>query len=496
MSRLPWLVVLAVALAVPAAPAAAQAGPPATFVIQAPGVPRDVRAGIDYATHRLAQYLSSPVSITVEITWESLGSQVGGIGSSGAEINFDGAPMRDVWYPSALANALAERDLNPEHPEVHVTLNSDMNWHTGPEPSTRRPDLVSTVMHEVMHGLGLNGWMRRDPQTGEGSVGAGTGYAGIYDQFVEDRGGRELLDYPAPSKQLGDALISDALYWNGPAGRRAAGGARPRLAATEGFGSYAHLRDETYPNGTANSMMTPKGERDPQRHPGPISLGMLADLGWGLGPAATLAGRSIDDACPSSVPEDGFDDVPESNVHERAIDCVVAWKVASGTSSSTYAPKRRVNRAQMASFIARLIVASGGSLPEGDDAFSDDDGAAYAAHEDSINRLAAAKIVGGRADGTYGPQDPVTRAQMATFLVRAYEYRSGRQLPATADYFPDDDASASEDMIDKAAEAGFTGGRPDGLYAPSGDVLRDQMAAFLARVLDLLADEELTSYPG
>jgi hypothetical protein len=139
----------------------------------------------------------------------------------------------------------------------------------------------------------------------------------------------------------------------------------------------------------------------------------------------------------------------------------------------------------MASFIARLIDATTKDLPAASsDHFADDDGNA---HEDNINRLAEAGIVSGRADGTYGPTAPVTRAQMATFLVQAYEY-VGPALTASQDYFSDDNGNTHEDNINKAAEAGFAGGRADGTYGPNDIVVRDQMASFLARVLDLLVE--------
>jgi hypothetical protein len=73
---------------------------------------------------------------------------------------------------------------------------------------------------------------------------------------------------------------------------------------------------------------------------------------------------------------------------------------------------------------------------------------------------------------------------MATFLVNAYQYRSGRTITARGDYFGDDRGNTHEAAINKSAEAGFTGGRGSG-YEPAAPVLRDQMASFLARVLDL-----------
>ena len=211
----------------------------------------------------------------------------------------------------------------------------------------------------------------------------------------------------------------------------------------------------------------------------------------GGAPTAGAAARATDNSCPSGqVPPAGFSDVAPTNVHAGDIDCVVWWRVAAGTTSHTYNPSGQVNRGQMATFIARMIDSTTKPLPAPTgDHFSDDNGNP---HEANINRLADAGIVSGRSDGTYGPAEPVNRGQMATFLVHAYEY-VGPALTSSKDYFTDDNGNVHEDNINKAAEAGFAGGRADGTYGPLDPVTRDQMASFLARVLDLLVEGAFAS---
>jgi hypothetical protein len=215
-------------------------------------------------------------------------------------------------------------------------------------------------------------------------------------------------------------------------------------------------------------------------------------------PAPIAQPRAIDRSCPDGeIQEDAFRDVPASNVHEAAIDCVVHWRVANGRTALTYGPGEAVDRAQMASFIARLVERSGGSLPAASRDWFGDDGSS--SHHDSINRLAEAGIVGGTQPGVYAPQRQVTRAQMAAFLTRAYDYRADQAgqpaLPEGGNYFADDDASVLHEEINKAAAAGFAGGYDDGTYRPGVTVPRDQMAAFLARVLDLSVERGMAAVP-
>jgi hypothetical protein len=220
---------------------------------------------------------------------------------------------------------------------------------------------------------------------------------------------------------------------------------------------------------------------------------------FGIGDAPP-ASRAINNSCPAdTITEDGFTDVPQSSAFEFAVDCVFQYGIANGTSATTYSPRDSVTREQMAGFISRLITRSGGTLaPQTEDYFTDDNNSSF---EDDINRLAEAGIVRGGSDGNYNPRDVVSRAQMAAFLVRAYDYRAAQggldRLPSGQNFFPDDDGfSGLESDINKAAAAGFTGGHVDGTYRPAEPVRRDHMAAFLARVLDLVVMNGLSEVPA
>jgi hypothetical protein len=146
----------------------------------------------------------------------------------------------------------------------------------------------------------------------------------------------------------------------------------------------------------------------------------------------------------------------------------------------------------MATFLARTITESGGSLPSSaPDAFADDLGST---HEPAINRLAAVGVVQGKSARSYDPGGRVTRAQMATFLARAYEYRAGQALPDGSGFFSDT-GGVHERNIDRVAAAGITGGASARRYEPDRSVTRAQMASFLARLLDLLVDERVATLP-
>ncbi len=134
----------------------------------------------------------------------------------------------------------------------------------------------------------------------------------------------------------------------------------------------------------------------------------------------------------------------------------------------------------MAAFVARAL-----HLPSSvTDYFTDDNGSTF---EADINALAASGITRGcnpPANDRFCPGGPVTRAQMAAFLVRAFDYAD----PGKGDWFTDDDGSIFEADIDRLRQAGVTlGCNPPAntLFCPTDPVRRDQMASFLGRALGL-----------
>ena len=101
-----------------------------------------------------------------------------------------------------------------------------------------------------------------------------------------------------------------------------------------------------------------------------------------------------------------------------------------------------------------------------------------------VERLADLQITRGCGSGPprFCPQSPVTRAEMASFLVRSFHLPEAR--PAG---FVDTGGNLHESDIDAIADVGITiGCRTDPLsYCPPQPVTRGQMATFLTRALGL-----------
>ena len=118
---------------------------------------------------------------------------------------------------------------------------------------------------------------------------------------------------------------------------------------------------------------------------------------------------------PEPEPDHGtFRDVPAGSVHEPGIEAVAEAEITTGCAPGRYCPGDPVTRAQMATFLMRAA-----DLEDpGGDPFEDVD--VDFVHAPGIRAVEAVGITTGCAPGRYCPSEPVTRAQMATFLMRAF----------------------------------------------------------------------------
>jgi hypothetical protein len=104
-----------------------------------------------------------------------------------------------------------------------------------------------------------------------------------------------------------------------------------------------------------------------------------------------------------------------------------------------------------------------------------------------IKQLAADGITGGCGNGNYCPESPVTRAQMAVFLLKA-KHGAGYTPPAVGSSTGFTDVPSTHwaaAWIKQLAAEGITGGCGTGTYCPESSVTRAQMAVFLVRTFDL-----------
>ncbi len=248
------------------------------------------RQAFDHAVGIWASVIFTPtVPIVIQACWADLpAGQLGYVESGAYPANFPGAPFADTVYPLALANTLAEQDLNPPLPEIHITYNKNYNWshwYFGTDASQiagDQYDFISSVLRQITHGLGFHGFMRVSGEKGYQGFGPNN-YPSIYDRFSKNGAGQNLISFPNATTALKVQLTSGDVYFDGYSANIANGESPPKLYAPsvwEENTSYIYLDEATF-TGTEDALMTPFLEPgEAYREPGPVTLGVLRDLGW------------------------------------------------------------------------------------------------------------------------------------------------------------------------------------------------------------------------
>lgn len=250
------------------------------FVVNFNTVPESAKPAIQAAVDTWSQNFSSKVDVKVNITWaRSANYGVLAAASSVSNFVFPEAPDRTLFYPSALANAIAGRDLDKNKPEMEITITSTALWYLGTDGNCPRNlyDLQSVILHEMAHGLGFISGSFYDTFSGAARIDLPT----PFDAYAQLPDGRRLSDMPSPSLETGGALTT-SLVWSGENAIRANNNVKPKLytpAQYEPGSSVSHLDEATFKNSPQDAVMTPNLEAGEVFHlPGPLLLAMFEDM--------------------------------------------------------------------------------------------------------------------------------------------------------------------------------------------------------------------------
>lgn len=186
-------------------------------------------------------------------------------------------------------------------------------------------------------------------------------------------------------------------------------------------------------------------------------------------------------SCPPDVPRAGYSDVYPLSPHAFDIDCLAWRSIIDG--AGTFGPSEPLARWEMARWLdlaLRWVQDRYGAVPS---QFSDTEGLAVA---ESIGAISQMDVTRGVGDGRFDPYGAVPRWQMALFLTRAFE-AAGNELPEPTDHgFADIGGTTDEarTAIDQLASLGITRGTGPATFSPDQAVTREQMASFVARLLE------------
>lgn len=180
-----------------------------------------------------------------------------------------------------------------------------------------------------------------------------------------------------------------------------------------------------------------------------------------------------------------FSDVPTDHWAYSFIETIASNNITAGCGGGIYCPNQPVTRAQIAVFLERGM--HGGSFsppgPTGNvflDVGANDFAASF------IEQFFLDGITAGCGNNNYCPHATVTRDQMAVFLLRA-KYGSGFSPPSATGIFNDVPVGHwAAGWIEQLAAEGITAGCGGGNYCPDNAITRAQMAVFVVRTFSLV----------
>ena len=174
-----------------------------------------------------------------------------------------------------------------------------------------------------------------------------------------------------------------------------------------------------------------------------------------------------------------FSDVADSAWYAQAVAYVYRQGLMSGTAQDQFSPDLTTNRAMLVTILYRL---AGSPAVDGGSVFTD-----VASGDWYANGVAWASVNGivtGYGDGRFGPNDPITREQMAAILYR-YAGFAGQSTTGQADLSGYTDAGQispyAAEAMSWAVDRGLITGVSADTLAPGGSATRAQVATILMR---------------
>ncbi|WP_207303265.1 InlB B-repeat-containing protein, partial [Intestinimonas massiliensis (ex Afouda et al. 2020)] len=174
-----------------------------------------------------------------------------------------------------------------------------------------------------------------------------------------------------------------------------------------------------------------------------------------------------------------FTDVDEADWFYDAVAYVYGRELMTGISDTLFAPDQHLTRSMITTVLWRL---EGSPAAGTGTVFTDV--ASDAWYAQAVNWAAAQGIVDGYGNGRFGPEDPITREQLAAILYR-YARCLDDDTKAEGDLtgYPDG-AQTSDWAVESmtwAVSTGLISGKNGGLLDPTGTATRSEVAALLQR---------------
>ena len=180
-----------------------------------------------------------------------------------------------------------------------------------------------------------------------------------------------------------------------------------------------------------------------------------------------------------------FTDVAESDWFYDPVVYAYDTGIMTGTSATEFAPNVTMTRAMIASVLYRLEGSP--AMSEGNLGYPYEDVEGDAWYAMPVYWARESGVMAGYSDSTFGPNDPITREQLAATLYKYAEYR-GEDVSARTDLSGYSDAATisdwAEEVLSWANAEGYVNGMTSTTIDPQSGATRAQVAAIFQRYLE------------
>ena len=177
-----------------------------------------------------------------------------------------------------------------------------------------------------------------------------------------------------------------------------------------------------------------------------------------------------------------FTDVSEKDWFYGDVMFVYENGLMLGTSKTLFSPHGTATRGMMATILWRM---EGSPAPKGKNSFTDVEAGKW--YADAITWTAENSIFAGYGKDKFGPDDPITREQLAAIFYRYADYKGyDLTVKGNLDKFKDADkiTDYAKTAMQWAVGSGLVKGKSGNLLDPQGTATRAEIAAMLHRFIE------------
>jgi hypothetical protein len=229
-----------------------------------------------------------------------------------------------------------------------------------------------------------------------------------------------------------------------------------------------------------SSSSTPTSSSTPASQPEPAPAQLMTDVFSSIIDFAVFIQRieaRVAEAKKANMQIDYVD--IQGHWVERTADIFTKLRIIEGYADGTFKPDASIKRAEFAVILNRVFEIQGDNSSG---IVLNDIGGSWA--KDAIQNLVATGVIHGYEDGTFRPNNTITREEMVVMISRILNLNSV-PMDTSKGNFNDLNDSYAANEIQAVAQAGVFSGKGNGVFDPKGNATRGEALQIILNMLEL-----------